>query len=206
MICPCRLVCSVNLKKLYLSDFTKCISTWSRHTFTKFLLNCCTKDNSDTVEPNRLKPSRGYICDHLFSMESMLEWSSHSSSVLSCLEERIRWWPVKHRVPSTVGMKGRCRTTPSTLGVFINSANSISWPDQKKDDSYFKDWFRRRVWNLHQTYGESYRWLTITATTVCWLNISADFVQMGANESRTDKWFMKWTDPLVKAWFRKYRG
>lgn len=133
------------------------------------------------------------VYDHLFSMESMLEWSSHSSSVLSCLEERIRWWPVKHRVPSTVGMKGRCRTTPSTLGVFINSANSIPWPDQKKkkDDSYFKDWFQKRVWNLHQTYGESYRWLTVTATTVCWLNIAADFVQMGANESRTDKWFMK---------------
>lgn len=115
-----------------LSDFTKCISTWSGHTFTNFLLNRCTQDCSDIVRPNRLKPSRGDLYDHLFSMESMLEWSSHSSSVLSCLEERIRWWPVKHRVPSTVGRKGRCRTTPSTLGVFINSANSISWPDQKK--------------------------------------------------------------------------
>lgn len=65
-------------------------------------------------------------------MESMLECSSHSSSVLSCLEDRIRWWPVKHSVPSTVGMKGRWRTTPSTLGVFISSANSIALKTQRK--------------------------------------------------------------------------
>lgn len=62
---------------------------------------------------------------YLFSIASMLAWSSQSSSVLSWREDRMRWWPVKHRVPSTVGRKGRCRTTPSTRGVFINSTNSM---------------------------------------------------------------------------------
>lgn len=78
-----------------------------------------------------------YVCHHLFSIESMFEWSSHSSSVLSCLEERIRWWPVKHRVPSTMGMNGRCNTTPSTLGVFISSANSITRPNGKTTQSRY---------------------------------------------------------------------
>lgn len=36
-----------------------------------------------------------------------------------------------------MGMKGRWSTTPSTLGVFINSANSIIQPEtNSRDDDY----------------------------------------------------------------------
>lgn len=44
----------------------------------------------------RLKPpgfptERGRMGTHRLSMASMFEWRSHSSSVLSCREDRIRW-------------------------------------------------------------------------------------------------------------------
>lgn len=123
--------------------------------------------------------------NNLFSIESMLECSSHSSSVLSCLDERIRWWPVKHRVPSTIGMKGRWRITPSTLGVFINSANSISRLDRKQWQTVQNPDLRGGSKNGTKSYGKSYTRLTVTATTVVLFDFQVDFGHLVANLPQT---------------------
>lgn len=111
-------------------------ATWWTWTslWTRPATKCCWRQFSVSIKlqtiynsPTNLGLKELNHCSvaYLFSMASMLACSSHSSSVLSCRDDKIRWCPVRHSVPSTTGMKGRCRTTPSTRGVFINSANSI---------------------------------------------------------------------------------
>ena len=56
---------------------------------------------------------------------------THNSSRWSLRDDRMRWWPVMHNVPSAGMTLGRYSVTPSTMGVRINSANSILLQIQK---------------------------------------------------------------------------
>ena len=51
---------------------------------------------------------------------------THSSSWSSRRDDRISWCPVTHSVPSSGSMKGLLKVTLLTIGVLMNSANSIS--------------------------------------------------------------------------------
>lgn len=51
---------------------------------------------------------------------------TQSSSTSFFLVDSMRWWPVIQSVPSTGFWNGPCITTPSSLGIGINSANSMA--------------------------------------------------------------------------------
>lgn len=61
-----------------------------------------------------------------------------SSSLWSVLEEKIKWWPVTHSVPSRYTCPLRRRETLSIFGDLINSTNSITTkkfaPIETKED------------------------------------------------------------------------
>lgn len=84
------------------------------------------------MEENHLKNPKKKLQD---SDDQHINWQNiktfaqitHSSSWFSfCLVEKIMWWPVMQRVPLSGTLNGLYRVTLSTIGVWINSANSIS--------------------------------------------------------------------------------
>lgn len=56
----------------------------------------------------------------------MLVFVFIKDKIILIINLNIKWCPVMHNVPSTFSFKGLRKITPSSFGVNINSANSIT--------------------------------------------------------------------------------